>query len=145
MPILPLLLLACRSDSGPAYCVDRVDDADCDGVPDGLDLCAATPAGVLTDRVGCSENQASGCMVTLVSPKDREKRQGDQTFRWSGDCDVYLLQVSDDPAFPAGRTRTLVRTSAQEVTATADARYWRVVGADDGYSVGWTTEPWELR
>lgn len=139
------MLLACRPETAPEYCLERADDADCDGVPDGIDHCPATELEALTDRAGCSERQAAGCMVTPAFPADRAKWSEDLHFRWSGDCDVYLLQLSDDPDFPPGATRTALRTTAQEARVTGTERYWRVVGADDGHSVGWTTDVRELR
>lgn len=143
--LLLVALLACRPSAEPAWCVDRADDADCDGVPDATDQCPATDPEVLTDRLGCSERQTAGCIVTPVSPADGERPGEPARFRWSGDCHRYLLQFSDDPAFPAAGTRTAVRTEAQEVVATGEERYWRVVGGMDGRSTGFATDPREIR
>ncbi len=146
--LLPILLICGEAGCGnrqPDWCRDRADDADCDGVPDSSDRCVETPDGASTDRVGCSQNQAAGCAVEAIEPKTREKLEGDARFRWSGDCDVYLLQLSDDPAFPAGATRTALRTEASEVSASGDETWWRVVGGLDGASAGYSTPAREIR
>jgi hypothetical protein len=141
MTLLSILLLsACHGE--PAWCRDRADDADCDGVPDAQDRCAETEAASLTDRVGCSENQAAGCTVALASPEDGASEV--TAFRWTGTCDVYLLQFSDDPAFPPGSTRTAARSTALAVSASGTEKYWRVQGGRTGSSSGYSTAPREL-
>ena len=136
--LLFCILAACR-DAPPAYCRDRQDDADCDGVPDAQDRCAESPYDTFTDRLGCTENQAAGCAVSAIRPGDGDRADAEQFFRWSGDCDVYLLQMADDPDFPSGVTRTVVRTEGREVAATGTERYWRIVGAMNGGSAGYST------
>ncbi len=144
LTLIPILLLACSPDP-PEYCVDRADDADCDGVPDAWDQCNNTAWGDPADRVGCSEGQAAGCSVRLVEPDDGARLEAPARFRWSGDCEVYLLQFSDDPEFPAGATRTAVRTDVQEVTASGTESYWRVVGGMSGSSSGAHTPVREVK
>jgi len=140
-----LLLPGCQKEEIPEWCVDRADDADCDGTPDAWDRCAESPLGDPTDRMGCSEGQAARCAVSPVEPEDNEKLDTPTTFRWAGDCDVYLLQFSDDPAFPAGLTRTAVKTAGKEVTAEGTEAYWRVVGGLYGASAGAQTPPREIK
>lgn len=134
------LALAC----GPKPCADRLDDADCDGVPDAVDACASTARDALTDRRGCSGDQVAGCSVTLRSPEDGAR---DATHaRWVGDCDVYHLQTSDDPAFPVAATSTVYRGPAQELALPDGmATYWRVVGGLEGRAQGATTPARELK
>ncbi|MCB9792483.1 MAG: hypothetical protein H6741_07110 [Alphaproteobacteria bacterium] len=140
--LLPLLLLsACSGDP----CASREDDRDCDGVPDALDRCESTPQGALSDRQGCSEAQAAGCAVLLQGPDDGARVKGEATVRWSGDCEVYLVQLSDDEAFPAGATRTAARTTAFEARVRGEERYWRVVGGLEGRSAGAATPPRRIR
>jgi hypothetical protein len=127
------------------HCVERADDYDCDGVPDAADFCPGTAQDVLTDRVGCSENQSAGCDVQALAPDDGARVTGPAAFRWLGDCEVYLLQFSDDPDFPPGATRTAARTTGQEHAVTADEMWWRVVGGNHGKSTGAHTEGRELR
>ena len=62
-------------------------------------------------------------------------------FRWAGDCDVYLLQFSDDPEFPPGATRTAMRTTAMEVVTEGSESFWRVVGGLYGGSSAAQTPP----
>lgn len=133
-----LLLLACTPEV-PDWCRGREGDADCDGVTEAYDLCPETEIGAFTDRVGCSERQTAGCAVVPVSPADDAKAP--TSFRWSGDCDAYLLQFSDDPSFPPGATRTAVNTPDQAAVATGTERWWRVVGGRRGGSTGYATDP----
>lgn len=135
--LLPLLLLACGKGGPPDWCEGRADDPDCDGVATELDRCPDTELGAFTDRVGCSENQAAACSVSLSTPEDGAKATG--AFRWSGTCDVYLLQFSEDPDFPPARTRTAARTTGQAVSATGTEKYWRVQGGRTGNSSGFST------
>jgi hypothetical protein len=137
------LLAACSR--GPAFCAERADDADCDGVPDAADRCPESEEGAWKDRLGCTEAQAAGCSTALLSPEDRDRVTGPALFRWEGDCEHYLLQLSDDPAFPAAATRTAVRTAATEATASGNERYWRVTGGLRGSSSGAASEARELR
>jgi len=126
----------------PEWCEGRQGDPDCDGVVEASDLCPDTEIGVLTDRVGCSERQTAGCAVVLASPAD--KTRAPEVFRWTGDCDAYLLQFSNDPTFPPGATRTAVNTPDQAVSATGTERWWRVVGGVRGGSTGFATDPREV-
>ncbi len=144
LALLVLLLSGCASDV-PDWCAGRADDGDCDGVPDIADQCPASPVGELTNRQGCTEAEAAGCSVRLLSPDDRERAHGATLFRWEGDCDVYLLQFAEDPAFPAGATRTALRTTATEAAVEASEPYWRVVGGLHGVSTGAATPPREVR
>lgn len=138
------LVVACRE--GPSsVCADRVDDADCDGVPDPGDRCPRTGSGELTDRLGCSETEAAGCTVRLVSPGAGERVSAPTQFRWEGTCEVYLLQLSDDPAFPPAGTRTALRTEGLAAVADGTERYWRVVGGLRGSSAGAASPGWEVR
>lgn len=139
MRFLALLAALVGCSQIPPYCKDRADDVDCDGIPDANDRCADSPLESPTDRLGCTENQAAGCSVSLVRPDDRENVKGEVAFRWTGDCDTYLLQFAEDPAFPAAATRTAIRTEAREVMATGSERYWRVVGGRTGSSAGFST------
>lgn len=134
--LIPILLAACGGETTPEYCLDRADDPDCDGVPEVWDRCPGTAVGDPADRLGCSEGQVAGCSVRLVEPDDGARLTAPARFRWSGDCDVWLLQFSDDPDFPAGATRTAVRTDASQADASGDEKYWRVVGGVDGVSAG---------
>ena len=65
-------------------------------------------------------------------------------FRWSGSCEVWLLQFSEDPSFPAGATRTVVRTTDKQVEAEGSEGYWRVVGGNHGVSAGATSPPRQI-
>ena len=138
-----LLLAACANGGQPKYCEGRADDPDCDGVPDALDRCAGTAFAVRTDPLGCAENQSANCSVALVTPEPGARAEG--AFRWTGDCDVYLLQFSDDEAFPAARTRTGARTIGLAVSATGTEKYWRVLGGQSGNSAGYATPPRDLK
>lgn len=128
-----------------AWCTTRSDDSDCDGVPDGWDRCDETPMGARTDSRGCAEAQVAGCSVQALSPESGARLSGPARFRWSGTCDMWLLQFSDDPSFPAGATRTAVRTDVQQADATGTERYWRVVGGMHGVSAGATSSVQEVR
>ncbi len=134
--MLPTLLLGlwagCSTD--PANCRGRADDADCDGVPDAVDRCPDTPVGVTKDRDGCSDAQAVGCTVQATFPGDGATVAGSPLFAWTGTCDVYLLQFSDDVTFPAGGTRTALRTTSTDVVSDGTERFWRVVGGLSGSS-----------
>ncbi|MCB9793754.1 MAG: hypothetical protein H6741_13630 [Alphaproteobacteria bacterium] len=141
--LLPLLTLLAACSGDP--CKDREDDLDCDGVPDALDRCAETPEGVRSDRLGCSETQAAGCAVLLAGPEDGARVEGPVSLRWSGSCEVYLVQLSDDPSFPAGATRTAARTEASEALVSGEERYWRVVGGLRGRSSGAESEARRIR
>jgi len=142
--LLSFFLMGC-GDSLPEYCEARADDPDCDGVPDAWDQCPNSPIGDPTDRLGCSEGQAARCSVRPVEPDDNARLEAPARFRWTGDCDVWLLQFSDDPEFPAGATRTALHTEASEVTASGTEEYWRVVGGRDGSSAGATTPPRKVK
>lgn len=145
LAFLLLLTTGCSEDTPPDWCIDRPGDADCDGTPDTEDQCDATPYNSLVDRRGCSENQAAGCNVTLSSPEDGERIKDDSIFRWQGNCEVYLLQFSDDPSFPLTATHTVARTNAKEVQAQAQGEWWRVVGGLKGSSAGKSTEARRIR
>jgi len=142
--LLSLFLTGC-GDSIPEYCEARADDPDCDGVPDAWDQCPNTLIGDATNRLGCSEGQAARCSVRPVEPEDRARLKAPARFRWTGDCDVWMLQLSDDPDFPAGATRTAIRTSASEVLITGEEKYWRVVGGREGSSAAASTPPREVK
>jgi hypothetical protein len=141
---LLLWLLAC----GPARTCPA-GDQDCDGVPDEADLCAGSNEDQAiaepTDAAGCTDDQIARCTVALDSPGPDASAAGSTAFAWHGTCDVYLLQFSDDATFPAGRTRTEIRTTKQTWVATGTERWWRVVGGRMGSSHGFTTEPREIR
>lgn len=137
-----LVLLALLACSGGGTC--RGDDADCDGVPDLADHCPGSDPNALHDPAGCTEDQSAGCKVELLAPADRAAVVGETRFAWNGTCEEYLLQFSNDPAFPAGASRTDVRTEATEVVAGGRERYWRVVGGLHGSSTGFTAGPREL-
>ena len=126
MRLALLALLSCGENDDP--CLERADDADCDGVPNAVDECPDSPRGQTKDAVGCSEGQTAGCRVTVVAPGDEAVVSGEVLFRWAGNCDVYLLQFANDVSFPEAATRTAVRTTATEATATGDERFVRVVG-----------------
>lgn len=146
MPVL-LLIAALAGCGAKTLCEDRADDADCDGVPDASDRCGASVQGPV-DRVGCADNERAGCVVLAEEPADGARVKGEAQARWSGTCDVYLLQVSDDPDFPAGATRTVARTSAESATLTpsaAEERYWRVQGGVRGESASFSTPPRAIR
>lgn len=139
--VIALSYLVACGDPLPAYCRGRVDDADCDGVPDGVDLCPGSDAGALHDAAGCTEAQAAGCTVELSTPEDGAALQGETRFAWLGTCDAYALQFADDPSFPPGATRTAANTEATEVIASGRERYWRVVGGQHGASMGYAAPP----
>ncbi len=145
---MTLLLLAlglgCSGDTA-AWCADRGDDADCDGVPDAADRCPNSAADQPTDRLGCDASQAAGCSVRALSPADGAELTGEALFRWETDCDVALLQFSDDPDFPAGATTTAARTAATEVAVTPAGSYWRVQAGLSGSSAGAITPPRSLK
>ena len=148
MPILfaMLTVIGCNGQNQtPDWCADRADDSDCDGVPTDWDQCPETVNGAPTDRLGCSEAQAAGCGVSLVEPDNKARLTAPARFRWSGDCDVWLLQMSNDPTFPAGATQTVVRTTDSEVLAEGSLDYWRVVGGKTGVSSGVESEVREVK
>ena len=125
-------------------------DEDCDGVPDEADRCAESNEDQTkaepTDAAGCTDDQMARCTVALDAPPPGGMAAGGATsFAWQGTCDVYLLQFSDDATFPAGRTRTEIRTAERTWVATSTERWWRVVGGRTGSSRGFTTEPREIR
>ena len=142
---LLLWLLAC----GPAGRTCPAGDEDCDGVPDEADRCAGSNADQSvaepTDAAGCTDDQMARCTVALDAPPPDGMVAGATTFAWHGTCDVYLLQFSNDATFPAGRTRTEIRTTAQAWVTTSTESWWRVVGGRTGSSRGYTTEPREIR
>jgi hypothetical protein len=140
---LLLWLLACAPERTCAG------DEDCDGVPDVADRCAGSnferAIAEPTDAAGCTDDQMARCVAELDRPPSAASARGPTTFGWHGTCDVYLLQFSDDAAFPVARTRTEIRTAREEWTTTSTARWWRVVGGRTGSSRGFTTEPREIR
>jgi hypothetical protein len=133
---LLLWILACA----PATRQCPAGDEDCDGVPNEADRCAQSSPEP-TDAAGCTDDQMAGCTVSAAGPPDQATAQGAMTFTWTGTCDVYLLQFSDDVTFPAGRTRTEARTTDTAWTTTSAEPFWRVVGGRTGSSRGFTTEP----
>jgi hypothetical protein len=143
--LIALLLLPACKEELPEWCLSRADDADCDGSPDAWDRCPESPFGDSTDRLGCTEGQAARCSISPVEPDNKAKLDSPATFRWAGDCDVYLLQFSDDPAFPPGGTRTALKTTGKEVSADGTEAYWRVVGGLTGSSSGAQTPPREIK
>lgn len=146
MPVF-LLIAALVGCGAKSPCEDRVDDVDCDGVPDAADVCGATVLGPV-DRLGCADNERAGCVVLAETPADGERVKDKALARWSGTCDVYLLQVSDDPDFPPGATRTVARTSGVSATLTPGAkeeRYWRVQGGVRGETASFSTPPRTIR
>ncbi len=159
--MLLALLTACGQKQ-PDYCVERnrladladeqgvtgyPHDADCDGTPDYLepDHCLRSPVGDPTDRLGCTSGQASGCWLLPEAPAEDLKAEGEVAFRWSGDCDVYLVQFSDDLEFHPARTRTAVRTEGREVHLEASEAYWRLVGGLEGESAETASAPRSIR
>lgn len=46
--------------------IDNSADADCDNIPNGSDVCAATPAGSVIDAQGCTVEQACPCSGPLT-------------------------------------------------------------------------------
>ena len=138
--LLLSMLMSCASEP----CSERTGDADCDGVPDASDACVETEPGALTDRRGCSGAQAAGCSVELTFPEDGARSP--ESFGWTGDCEVYVLQVSDHEDFPAGTTRSAWRGAAREVSLPLpEERYWRVVGGNEGVSASFETPPRRLK
>lgn len=138
-----LFFVGCGS-AGSDWCEERTDDGDCDGVPDDWDQCSETPADALTDSRGCSATQTAGCTVQALSPEEGAVLESPARFRWSGSCEVWLLQFSEDPSFPAGATRTVVRTTDKQVEAEGSEGYWRVVGGNHGVSAGATSPPRQI-
>jgi len=134
-PLLLVLGLSC-SGGDPDWCASRTDDADCDGVPDASDRCPNSASEQPTDRLGCSPSQAAGCSVRALAPDDGQARDETVLFRWETDCDVTLLQFSDDPDFPAGATTTAVRTQATEVAVAPSGTWWRLQAGLTGSSTG---------
>lgn len=141
---LVLFLIVGCGDGVPRWCDERADDADCDGVPDAADRCADSVLEAPVDRRGCTEAQAAGCTVVAAFPDDGAMVSGKPLFAWAGDCDVYRLELSDDPTFPPAATRTAARTGALEITTSGTERFWRVVGARTGGTSGAATEPREI-
>lgn len=136
--ILAILLpLSCGApppvETVVAGCPDRVDDADCDGRPDDLDLCPDSAPGP-TDASGCSDNQAAGCAVDGLNVALAGSGGPERTFTWEGDCDQWMLQFSPDADFLAGRTTTALRTTVHQAEAVPTGAWWRVVGGKDGSS-----------
>lgn len=138
---LVFLAAACDENVPPEWCVERQGDADCDGTPDTEDQCDGTPYNSLVDRRGCLESQVAGCAVSLLTATAPTTPNSDGFFRWDGNCDVYLLQFSDDPEFPLTATTTAVRTESLEVQSTRHGAWWRVVGGMRGSASGAATEP----
>lgn len=136
-----ILATACAVDATPEWCENRTGDADCDGTPDTEDQCDGTPLNSLVDRRGCLESQVAGCSVTLLEATGATTPGGDGFFRWNGNCDIYLLQFSDDAAFPLTATVTSVRTERLEVQSPTRGAWWRVVGGLHGVASGATTAP----
>lgn len=142
--VLTLLLLASGGCGGRDVCAERADDGDCDGVPDGWDRCLQSPEG-LVDREGCAPEEAAGCAVLLREPADGARVQAPARLQWTGTCEVYLVQLSDDPGFPAAATRTAARTGGLEAEVAGTERYWRVQGGLRGRSAGASTPGRRLR
>lgn len=128
-----LLLAACGD---PGACPERAGDSDCDGVPDVRDFCSGTDPEALHDAAGCSDAQSAGCRVELLAPEDGADVLPEDRFGWNGDCDVWLVEFSDDAAFAPARTRVALRTQATESMIVAPERYWRVTGGRYGRSAG---------
>lgn len=143
--ILWLAALTACSGGDPDFCAGRSDDADCDGVPDGADRCPNSATSQDTDRLGCTPSQAAGCSVRALAPEDGAAHQDTVLFRWETDCDVTLLQFSDDPEFPAGTTTTAVRTDATEVAAAPAGTWWRLEAGLLGASAGAVTPARSLK
>lgn len=136
-----LFATACDENAPPDWCLDRQGDADCDGTPDTEDQCDGTPYNSLVDRRGCLESQVAGCSVSVVGATGPQLAASDGFFRWEGNCDVYLLQFSNDPDFPLTETITAVRTEGLEVQSATRGEWWRVVGGLRGSASGAATEP----
>lgn len=130
--MLLLVLLSCGDASSPMApdpCPGRADDADCDGVPDGRDLCPASPTG-FTDAAGCAEAQEAGCRVgeLRLSPLG----EGRWRLLWEGDCAAWVVQSSPDAAFLPGRSRMITRTSLGMAEVALPPGWVRVLGGQEG-------------
>lgn len=139
--IILLLATGCGQDKTPEYCLNRSMDPDCDGIELMFDQCGGSDFGVRTDARGCSERQTTSCTVDLQSPYNNEKLTAglSTVFRWEGNCEVYLLQFSEDQNFHPASTRTAGRYSELQGEVIADETYWRVVGGMTGESTGVST------
>jgi hypothetical protein len=140
--------VACGSPDGlPEYCAERADDGDCDGTPDSLDQCPGSELEQLTDARGCTSNQRAGCSVVLKTPTEGERLDAERevVYRWTGDCDIYLVQLSNDPSFPPGATSTVARAVELQAEADGGGAYWRVVGGLYGRPDGYATPAREVR
>ncbi len=142
---LALGLLTACSGEDPDWCAEREDDGDCDGVPDASDRCPNSATDQYTDRLGCTPTQASGCSIRALAPADGASSEGEILFRWETDCDITLLQFSDDPGFPSGATTTRIRTTATEYATEPGGLYWRLEAGLNGSSAGATTPPRALQ
>lgn len=98
-------------------------DADGDGVPDGVDLCAATGTGLEIDLGGCSLGQLCGASP-VASRRERticrrlDWKNDEPAAMAPGDCKVdraaeQCVAAVAEPMAPAGCPGTLVTISTQ--------------------------------
>ena len=121
--------------SGPA-------DADHDGVQDAWDACSETGSTTRTNAEGCAPHQVAGVGIGAVEPAADAVIAGPPTFRWDGEFDTAVLQVSVDGTFgPSGRfdfgptaarSLTLTEEETDNLLALSDGTrplIWRVMAS----------------
>lgn len=119
----------------------RADD-DRDGVPDLWDLCPLTVLGQPTDHEGCSPMQRLSLGVGLTLPEQDALMAAPPTFRWSGEQDSAVVQISVDGTWGVGSRWDFGPVSADALTLSEEewealpkegVLLWRVVSwREDG-------------
>jgi len=100
-------------DGAPVACDATVCDSDGDGVPDGSDKCAGTPAKAVVNKDGCADSQLTPKLNPNFPPYNMTwtptgdlGRAGGLTWTYTnidrGDLFHIYWIVCDDPNFPCG-------------------------------------------
>jgi len=80
----------CEADLAQCF-AQGFPDQDGDGVPDSLDDCPSTPAGMAVDRAGCSQEQFCGRVDATTRPGKRTCRRSD----WKNDEPIMPITERD--------------------------------------------------
>lgn len=114
-------------------------DADFDGVPDAWDICPGTRAGQRHDAEGCALGQRDGVGVALSWPPEDAVLSVPPVFRWTGEMERAVLQISVDGTFgPAGRfefgpfVAPEGESNPEQGAQLSDAQWQAILDASDG-------------